>query len=132
MLKILNLKFFETEWRKIIYNCPLSTFNSQLHVGGVSMEFKINKIDMEIRQRINDKRKEGKVHSNGNVKINKVNPDKDDNSRNDKFQQVMSKLKKNKKKITVQAVKDDSLEVEAFKDEIMGYEDKGEYLDIKK
>lgn len=95
------------------------------------MEFKINKIDMEIRQRINDKRKEGKVHSNGNVKINKVNSDKDDNSRNDRFEQVMSKLKKGKK-IIVQATKSESLEVEAFKDNKVSLEDIGIYLDTKK
>ncbi|AGK97792.1 hypothetical protein [Clostridium pasteurianum] len=96
------------------------------------MEFKINKIDMEIRQRINDKRKEGKVHSNGNVKINKVNSDKNDNSRNDKFEQIMSKIKKGKKKIIVQATKSETLEVEAFKDNNMSDDEKGRYLDIKK
>jgi hypothetical protein len=96
------------------------------------MEFKINKIDMEIRQRINDKRKEGKVHSNGNVKINKVNSDKNDNSRNDKFEDIMSKIKKGKKKIIVQATKSETLEVEAFKDNKVSLEDMGIYLDTKK
>ncbi|WP_242949496.1 hypothetical protein [Clostridium pasteurianum] len=69
------------------------------------MEFKINKIDMEIRQRINEKRQEGKVHSNGNVKINKVRFDKDDNSRNDKFEQIMSKIKKGKRKLLSRLLK---------------------------
>ncbi|AJA47844.1 hypothetical protein CPAST_c17740 [Clostridium pasteurianum DSM 525 = ATCC 6013] len=96
------------------------------------MEFKINKIDMEIRQRINEKRQEGKVHSNGNVKINKVRFDKDDNSRNDKFEQIMSKIKKGKKKIIVQATKSEDLEVEAFKDGKVSLEDIGIYLDTKK
>lgn len=96
------------------------------------MEFKINKIDMEIRQRINDKRKEGKVHSNGNVKINKVNSDKNDNSRNDKFEQIMSKIKKGKKKIIVQATKSEILEVEAYKENGENYDDVGIYLDTKK
>lgn len=96
------------------------------------MEFKINKIDMEIRQRINEKRKEGKVHSNGNVKINKVRFDKDDNSRNDKFEQIMSKIKKGKKKIIVQATKSEDLEVEAFKEGKVSLEDIGIYLDTKK
>ncbi|MFT8313951.1 MAG: hypothetical protein ABF633_06795 [Clostridium sp.] len=96
------------------------------------MEFRLNKIDVEIRQRINEKRKEGKVHSNGNVKINKVNSDKNDNSRDDKFEQVMSKFKKGKKKIIVQAVKSESLEVDAFKDSKVSLEDIGIYLDTKK
>lgn len=96
------------------------------------MEFKINKIDMEIRQRINEKRQEGKVHSNGNIKINKVRPDKDDNTRNEKFENIMSKIKKGKKKIIVQATRSENLEVEAFKDDKVSLEDIGLYLDTKK
>lgn len=44
----------------------------------------------------------------------------------------MSKIKKGKKKIIVQAIKSESLEVEAFKEDSENYDEVGIYLDTKK
>jgi uncharacterized protein (DUF2344 family) len=88
------------------------------------MEYRLNKIDTDLRQRINDATKEGKVHSKKEIVINK-----------DTKKQKGYSLKRynRKKKLIVGAVKPENIEVEAFK-EGMKEKDlpKGTYIDIKK
>ena len=99
------------------------------------MEFKLNKIDLEVRDRIKEQTKEGKVHSKQNITINKQN--KDNDSRNRSFYEQLKKQQKNKKKnIKVKAVKyvkGENLDVEATKEENQGRATiVGAMLDTKK
>lgn len=56
------------------------------------MEFRLNKIDLEIRDKIKEQTKEGKVHSKQNITINKQ--DKNNNSKDRGFYE---QLKSNRK-----------------------------------
>lgn len=56
------------------------------------MEFRLNKIDLEVRDKIKEQTKEGKVHSKQNITINKQ--DRDNNSKDRGFYE---QLKSNKK-----------------------------------
>lgn len=95
------------------------------------MEFKINKIDMEVRDRINAKTSEGKVHSKDLIKINRDSKHKDE-SNNEEFKDVLSKRKNENKKIVVQAVKNEDLEIEASKEVTETEERLGKFLDVRK
>ncbi|EPS53135.1 hypothetical protein CFSAN002368_00085 [Clostridium botulinum A1 str. CFSAN002368] len=56
------------------------------------MEFRLNKIDLEIRDKITEQTKEGKVHSKQNITINKQ--DKDNNSKDRGFYEQLKKQQK--------------------------------------
>jgi len=88
------------------------------------MEYILNKIDPNLRQKINDASKEGVVHGTKSILINK-----------DKQQKKDYKLQKysNEKKLLVDAVKTEKVEIDAFKENTDSKNDsKGIYLDIKK
>lgn len=94
------------------------------------MEFRLNKIDTDLRQRINEVTKEGKVHGTKNISVsNDVNEQKKKKAefKKYKFQQ------RNKDKLFVEAVKSENVQVEAYK-EGLDTEDstKGVFLDTKK
>lgn len=77
------------------------------------MEFRLNKIDPDLRQQINDATSEGKVHSKNSLSVNK-----DANRENKKnFMHKLEKYQKDKKKLTVDAVKSENIEIIAFKEE---------------
>lgn len=86
------------------------------------MEFRLNKIDLELRDKIKEQTKEGKVHSKQNITINKQ--DRDNNSKDRAFYEQLKKQKKNKNKnIKIKAikyVKGENLNIEATKEEIEG------------
>lgn len=93
------------------------------------MEYKLNKIDSELRERVNEITKEGKVHSKQNILISKDKKEqKKKNSRD--FKSELIKYDAKGKKLTVNAYKTQSSDVEAFRDE----EDvsKGIFLDVRK
>ncbi|MDS1002902.1 hypothetical protein P9J83_05210 [Clostridium sporogenes] len=99
------------------------------------MEFRLNKIDLELRDKIKEQTKEGKVHSKQNITINKQG--KDNNSKDKGFyEQLKKQQKNNKKNIKVKAikyVKGANLNVEATKEEIKGKDSiVGTILDTKK
>ncbi|HDK7155698.1 TPA: hypothetical protein PTV43_000809 [Clostridium botulinum] len=99
------------------------------------MEFRLNKIDLEVRDKIKEQTKEGKVHSKQNITINKQ--DRDNNSRDRAFYEQLKKQKKNKNKnIKVKAikyVKGENLDIEATKEEIEGKTNiVGTIIDTKK
>ncbi|KEI96036.1 hypothetical protein G4W71_07670 [Clostridium botulinum] len=99
------------------------------------MEFRLNKIDLEIRDKIKEQTKEGKVHSKQNITINKQ--DRDNNSKNRGFYEQLKKQQKNKNKnIRIKAVKyvkGENLDIEATKEEIEGKDSiVGTILDTKK
>ena len=96
------------------------------------MEFKLNKIDVEIRKRVKDTTRSGVVHRKNEISVNK-DRDPRDNSRN--FEEYSGKLSKYKKnhKITVGAYKNNQYDVEVFK-EALEKEQKimGNFIDTKK
>ena len=90
------------------------------------MEFRLNKIDLEVRDKIKEQTKEGKVHSKQNITINKQN--KDNNSKDRGFYK-----NKNIKVKAVKYVKGENLDIEATKEEIEGKDNiVGTILDTKK
>lgn len=96
------------------------------------MEFKLNKIDTDIRKKIQEDRRESKVHSGKSINVNKdLSDDKPGNSAD-----VKTKDKKTQKRfITIDGVKyfKDRIRVEAEKTtETDILNSKGQILDTKK
>ena len=95
------------------------------------MEFKLNKIDTDIRRRLQENIREGKVHGNNTITIKKDLKEE----RNKKY---IKKDKQNKSDSTVFIIdgvryKEKSLEIEAEKIEFIDAEKlKGHTLDVKK
>lgn len=99
------------------------------------MEYKLNKIDPEVRQRVNETTSAGKVHTKTGLNINKDNKDKKNRNGNDFSAQLEKQKNKNKDKFSVQAVKLDEVEVSAYKEEVENLdkdETKGHMLDVRK
>lgn len=96
------------------------------------MEFKLNKIDVELRQRVKETTKSGVVHRKDSITVNKnKNPSDNSNSYED-FKYKISKYKK-KHKIAVGAFKNTQYEVEGFKDIIDKEQNSiGSFIDTKK
>lgn len=92
------------------------------------MEFRLNKIDTDLRQKINDNTKEGQVHAAQNISVNKDKKEEEKQKRNYKMERYNYS-----KKLVVDAVKVTNIEIEAFKENVdMQSEDKGSYIDVKK
>lgn len=95
------------------------------------MEYKLNKIDTELRQRVNEITKEGKVHSKQNILISKDK--KEQKKKNSKdFKSELIKYDAKGKKLTVNAYKTQSSDVEAFRDEDEEDASIGIFLDVRK
>lgn len=90
------------------------------------MEYRLNKIDTEIRERIRKITAAGKVHHRRKVESLK-------NSSEDKKFNLPQKKFKNKK-ILISAIKDRkvSIEVEAYRENSINEMAKGNFLDIRK
>lgn len=90
------------------------------------MEFRLNKIDTDLRQKVNDITKPGVVHSKTNILINK------DNNK-EKSKEPVYKLKKyNKNKIIIDAEKLENVEVNAFKQNPEESNvSEGQFIDVK-
>ncbi|MBV4437198.1 hypothetical protein [Clostridium tyrobutyricum] len=99
------------------------------------MEFRLNKIDPDVRQRIKETTSAGRVHNKRGIVINKDYKDRN-KDRNGDFEKELSKYKgKNKKRIFVEASKVEEVKVNAFKGEgeTVSKDDKrGNILDVKK
>jgi hypothetical protein len=98
------------------------------------MEFRLNKVDPEVRQRVNETTSADKIHTKTGILINKDSPkNKKDNEGN--FEEELNKQKDNiKKKISIEAIKVDEVEVSACKeiDTFKQNEDRGHFLDTRK
>lgn len=94
------------------------------------MEFRLNKIDTELRQIVNDSTKEGKVHSTKDS--SKIGENKENlKERQERKKSKNQLLKYNtKEKLLVDAFKMKSIYVEASKDDTDLAQ--GRFLDIKK
>jgi hypothetical protein len=96
------------------------------------MEFKLNKIDVEIRQRVKDTTKSGVVHRKDSITVNKDRNPKDNSKSYDEFKGKLMKYKKNHK-ITVGAFRNNQYEVEVFKEGLeKEQEAMGNFIDTKK
>lgn len=92
------------------------------------MEYRLNKIDTDLRQKINDDAREGLVHGTKNITINK---DKQEEKK--KKQNYKLEYQDENKKLVIDVVKAENVEVDAFKEKIENKEAfKGVYLDAKK
>lgn len=97
------------------------------------MEFRLNKIDTEIRQVVNDATKDGKVH--GNKDLTKINKDRKKGKREENQEEFKKKLENIKKKDTtfeVQAVKVENIKVDASIDKDAVDLSQGRFLDTKR
>ncbi|MCM8710959.1 hypothetical protein M2651_07960 [Clostridium sp. SYSU_GA19001] len=80
------------------------------------MEYRLNKIDTDLRQKINESTKEGKVHGTKNISINK---DKKEEKKEKKDYSL--KRYKATQKFSVEAVKT-----------VVQNSSKGSFIDVKK
>jgi len=96
------------------------------------MEYKLNKIDVEIRQRVKDTTKSGVVHRKDTITVNKDRNPRDNSKSYEEFKGKLLKYKKNHK-IVVGAYKNTQYDVEVFK-EILEKEQRliGNFIDTKK
>lgn len=95
------------------------------------MEFKLNKIDMDVRQVINDSTKDGKIHTKKDLKVNKDKKEQNNANEQSKKHNLMQYDKK--KKLIVNAVKMQSLQVDGVKETSENAKvSKGIFLDTKR
>lgn len=97
------------------------------------MEFRVNKIDTDIRKRMQEELKEDKVHSGKSISIKKDL--KDDKKEFDNNNQNFTKEGYNKKYITIDGVKyrDKNIDIEVEKiEEVNEVNSKGRVLDATK
>lgn len=96
------------------------------------MEFKLNKIDIEIRQRVKDTTKSGVIHRKESISINKDRNPKGNSKSYEEFKDKLLKYKKNQK-ITVGAFKNEQYEIEVFKENLEKEQRSiGNFIDTKK
>ena len=104
------------------------------------MNFFLNKIDNDIRRKIYEKTRNGKVHRKENIKIYK---DSEKNKEKNLNKDIDNKDKeeketKEKNKITIRVIKVKNVDenskiiLEAEKEENINYENRGNYIDTKK
>ena len=99
------------------------------------MNFFLNKINNDIRRKIYEKTRNGKVHRKENIKIYK---DSEKNKEKNLNKDIDNKDKENKNKITIRVIKvkkvdeNSKIILDAEKEENINYENRGNYIDTKK
>lgn len=78
------------------------------------MEYRLNKIDTDLRQKINDAAKEGKVHGAKGIAISKDKPKEQKQKGKETYK---SQSYDKNKKLLVDATKAENIEVEAYKED---------------
>jgi hypothetical protein len=101
------------------------------------MEFRLNKIDTDVRQKINDETKEGKVHTKKGISIEKRSyEDRREQKNNKRKPRERFSITKytSDKKISVEAVKIEKVDVAAEKEENIkqAAEYKGLFIDSRR
>ncbi|MBS5937354.1 hypothetical protein [Clostridium sp.] len=96
------------------------------------MNFLLNKIDTDIRRKLYEKTKDGKVHRKSTISINK-----DSEKQKKKFFKEYVKeesMKKDKGKITIDVskVQEPTISLRAEKEEDINLLGRGTFLDVKK
>lgn len=99
------------------------------------MEFKLNKVDPEVRQRVKETTSAGKIHTKTGIAIDKDNRNRKNQNQMDfgseLKKQKAEKAKKEKKILSVDAVKTEEVEVSAYKEETEN-EIMGNILDVRR
>lgn len=102
------------------------------------MEFRLNKIDTDARQRINEETSEGRIHAKKGILINQNQGDKkrEQGKQKKKPEETfsISKYTSDKKKVSIEAVKVENVNVSAEKEDSgnNSTEYKGLYIDIRR
>ena len=101
------------------------------------MEFRLNKIDPEVRQRVREATNTNKIHNKRKIFV-----DGSDNKNKEKkgggsFETELGKYKqeKNKEEIVVQATRTEEVKVDAFREEknpALKVDNRGSIIDVKK
>lgn len=94
------------------------------------MEFRVNQIDTEQIQRVNEKTKQGKIHRKESIVIDKDSEKENKGQKN--FNETLKQAEKKSNKVVVQAVKTEQHEVEAVNEGLDTITVKGKFLDIRK
>ncbi|WP_238902595.1 hypothetical protein [Clostridium sp. YIM B02506] len=96
------------------------------------MEFKLNKIDTDLRLKLQEKRDDHKVHGKEGTTIEAYNEEKEKFREDKKFAKILEEKKKTKKekKIIIDGVMVDNLQIEGEKE--VSENSKGVFIDTKK
>jgi len=98
------------------------------------MEYRLNKIDTDLRRKINEAANEGKVHPKKSIQINKDKEEKSGQQNAEEYKEEYKGDKQNKnKKIIIDAEKTLNVNIDGFiSDDKDTKLKKGMFLDIKK
>lgn len=101
------------------------------------MEFRLNKIDTNLREKVNEETSDGRIHRKKEIQIynnGKKNEEKEIKKQKKKSKKDFRGLLAKEKVITVDAVKISSVEVESVNEDLSSKNDRylGVFLDTKK
>lgn len=96
------------------------------------MEFKLNKIDTDLRLKLQEKTDDRKIHGKEGITIEAYNEEREKFREDKKFFKILEEKKKAKKedKIVIDGVMVDNLQVEGEKE--VSENSKGVFIDTKK
>lgn len=99
------------------------------------MEFRLNKVDPEVRQRVRETTSTNRIHNKREIFVN--NDQKKKGKNQGGFYSELNKYKsrESKNRVMVDATKVEEVKVNAFKDEennLSGIETRGSIIDVKK
>jgi len=96
------------------------------------MEFKLNKIDTDLRRKLQEKTDDHKVHGKAGITVEAYNEEREKFGKDKKFAKILEEKKKTKKekKIIIDGVMVDNLQVEGEKE--VSENSKGVFIDTKK
>lgn len=98
------------------------------------MEYRLNKIDPEVREKVKEITRSGKVHAKTGAEINTYTKKNKEDREGDFEEELKKQKKKEKKKIFVEAIKVEELEIPAYKEADSSSEDenRGCFIDVRK
>jgi hypothetical protein len=98
------------------------------------MEFRLNKIDPEVRERVKETTSAGKIHTKSGIVINTDTKKNKEDNEADFEEELKRQKKKGKKKLLVEAVKVEEVQIPAYKEPDSSSEDenRGHFLDVRK
>ncbi|GFZ30984.1 hypothetical protein CSC2_15100 [Clostridium zeae] len=101
------------------------------------MDFKLNKIDTDLREKLKEQTRDGKVHSKDGIKIETQvdsykyrEPNKQ--KKKDKHKESFKEIIKEQKTVTVDGYKPDTVEVQVVKEKDSKENYRGVFIDVKK
>jgi hypothetical protein len=98
------------------------------------MEFKLNRIEPEVRQRVNELTSTDKIHTKTGAIIDEDSKKKKEENEENFEEELKKEKDKTKQKIEIEAIKISEVEVPAYKeiDNLEQDENRGHFLDIRK